>query len=76
LIDDEVKMIKHTFKYLKSNGTQPVEKVATRELTRSAAIKFYCLDCSGGYTAEVRDCEIKLCPLFPFRPKYGPKPEA
>ena len=59
---------KHTFKYLKSTSDGVDERIETRELTRSQAIKFNCLDCSGGLTAEVRDCEIKTCPLWVFRP--------
>jgi len=26
-----------------------------------------CLDCSGGSAAEVADCVLRTCPLFPFR---------
>ena len=61
--------IKHTFKYLRSvSGGIVEERVETRNLTRSQAIKFNCLDCSGGVVAEVRDCIIKTCPLWVFRP--------
>lgn len=31
------------------------------------AIRAKCLDCSGGSHAEVADCSIRLCALFPFR---------
>ena len=61
--------IKHTFKYLRSvSGGHVEERVETRTLTRSQAIKFNCLDCSGGVVAEVRECIIKTCPLWVFRP--------
>lgn len=59
---------KHTFKYLKSTSNGVEERFETRELTRSSAIKFNCLDCSGGLTTAVSDCEIETCPLRCFRP--------
>jgi hypothetical protein len=31
------------------------------------AIRRKCLDCSGGSRAEVADCLVRGCPLFPFR---------
>ena len=64
--------VKHTFKYLKSTGDGVELRTETRELTRSQAIKFNCLDCSGGLTAEVKACEIKTCPLWCFRPYQKP----
>ena len=51
--------VKHTFKVL--------DKLITKSLTRSAAIKEFCLDCSGGARTERRDCNIITCPLFPYR---------
>jgi hypothetical protein len=33
-----------------------------------AAVKLMCLDCSGWVRAEVRDCVIPWCPLYPHRP--------
>ena len=60
--------VKHTFKYLKSTQNGVEERIETRNLVRSMAIKFHCLDCSGGFTAEVGKCEIKTCPLWVFRP--------
>lgn len=61
--------IKHTFRYLRSvSGGYVEERVETRNLTRSQAIKFNCLDCSGGIVVEVRECIIKTCPLWVFRP--------
>lgn len=35
------------------------------------AIRLHCLDCVGGYIAEVERCEVK-CPLNPFR--FGSNP--
>ena len=37
------------------------------KLTRKKAIRAKCIDCSGGNTAEVRNCPIKKCALYPFR---------
>jgi hypothetical protein len=34
----------------------------------AAAVKLYCLECSSWVKAEIRDCVIVQCPLFPFRP--------
>jgi hypothetical protein len=60
--------VEHKFRYLKSTSQGVVERVERRALTRSAAIRFHCLDCSGGSPAAVRDCRIELCPLWCFRP--------
>jgi hypothetical protein len=53
----------HTFKYLKSGK----EVVETRNISATKAIRFNCMDCSGGYMSEVKGCKIQLCPLWPFR---------
>lgn len=60
--------IEHTFKYLRSTSSGVEERTETRNLTRSTAIKFHCLDCSGGLPTEVKKCVIKTCPLYVFRP--------
>ena len=31
------------------------------------AIRAHCVECSGGLTAEVRECVIVDCALYPFR---------
>jgi hypothetical protein len=36
------------------------------------AVRRKCLDCSGGSRAEVADCLVRQCPLFPFR--FGKNP--
>lgn len=38
------------------------------------AIRQHCLQCSGGQTAEVRDCVVTRYPLYPYR--FGCKPKA
>lgn len=39
----------------------------TRELTPMKAIRAHCRDCSGDSNAEIRECGIRTCPLWPFR---------
>ena len=53
----------HTFKYL-YNGKEVEE---TKLLSAAKAIRYNCLDCSGGSSNEVSNCVIKKCPLWPFR---------
>lgn len=36
------------------------------------AIRAKCLDCSGDYINEVRECPITDCPLYPFRMGKNP----
>lgn len=43
----------------------------TVNLNRRKAIRLKCLDCSGFYEKEVRDCPINDCPLYPFRSGQG-----
>lgn len=38
------------------------------------AIRQNCIDCSGGSVAEVRDCVIPKCPMYPFRMGTDPTP--
>ena len=38
--------------------------------TRAQAIRAKCLDCCCDYTAEVRNCELKECPLWTYRMGY------
>jgi hypothetical protein len=54
----------HTPEALRALGHQP-EAVLK-------AIRRKCLDCSGGSHAEVADCLVRQCPLFPFR--FGKNP--
>jgi hypothetical protein len=37
-----------------------------------AAIRRNCIDCTGYSTAEVERCELKACPLWPYR--FGTNP--
>jgi len=37
-----------------------------RVLTPMRAIRKKCLDCAGS-PSEVKKCEVKACPLFPYR---------
>ena len=36
------------------------------------AIRTFCLECSCGSTAEVKDCPRQVCPLYPFRMGKNP----
>ena len=36
-------------------------------ITRSKAIRLKCLDCCGGYSAEVRRCPAVNCSLWRYR---------
>jgi len=40
----------------------------TRENELQAAITCKCLECSCGMRGEVRDCKLKSCALWPYRP--------
>ena len=55
--------VKHHYKVLYGPGTRE----RTEELTRGKAIRLKCYDCSGGSQAEIANCLIKNCPLYPFR---------
>ena len=57
----------HTFKYL-LNGKEVIE---TKSISASKAIRYNCLDCSGGSIGAVRECDITKCPLWPFRMGKG-----
>ena len=42
-------------------------------MTKSKAIKIYCLECSGSKPKEVTICPIVDCPLYPYRFGYSAK---
>lgn len=44
-----------------------IAKYAARVKNRGTAIRAFCIACSGGSLAEVRDCQIKKCVLFLYR---------
>lgn len=48
---------------------RPMERV----LTPIKAIRAKCLECSCGDRAEVRNCVIKSCALYPYRLGHRPK---
>lgn len=37
------------------------------------AIRAKCLDCTCGHPAEVRNCTLKSCALYPYRMGHRPK---
>ena len=44
-------------------------------LTPIKAIRQKCLDCCCGHTAEIRNCAVKNCALYPYRMGHRPKAE-
>jgi len=48
----------------KSDDAQRPKKT---RFTRAAAIRLKCIDCSAYQKAEVRNCDIRECPLWEFR---------
>lgn len=42
------------------------------DLTPVKAIRLKCLDCSGFQAAEVRQCPVTDCPLYPYRMGKNP----
>lgn len=51
------KEIEKTVEQMRRNGTY----------ARAKAIRFHCLDCSGGSVYEVGKCPNTKCPLWEFR---------
>ncbi len=41
-------------------------------MTPVKAIRQHCIDCSGESRAEVRNCAVTDCPLYPFRMGRNP----
>lgn len=44
-------------------------------MTALQAIRAKCLDCSNSQLSEVRNCNVKQCPLCDFRMGHKPKDE-
>ncbi len=59
----------HTVSYL--NGRSTTTKLAI-DLTPMTAVRAKCMDCAGGSCAEVRECVLVDCPLFPYRMGHRP----
>ena len=47
-----------------------------RKLTPMRAIRAKCLDCCCGSATEVRLCEIRVCPLYPYKSGHKPKEDS
>ena len=43
-----------------------------KRLSPIKAIRAKCLECSNGNNAEVRECVIPNCPLYPYRMGHNP----
>jgi len=50
------------------------QKALAGKVSPRQAIKQKCLDCCCFQRKEVELCNVKTCPLFPFKPTYGSKP--
>lgn len=48
-------------------------KTKVMMLTARRAIIEHCKECMGFNTAEVRECNSRLCPLWPFRTHGTPQ---
>lgn len=46
--------------------------IVPEKVSYSKAIREKCLDCCCGQVKEVTLCEVKECPLFPYRFGCGP----
>ena len=42
-------------------------------LTPIKAIRAKCMDCSNNQYAEIKNCIVKNCPLYPYRLGHRPK---
>ena len=58
-----------------NNKDQLIELIEDQGLTPLTAIRKNCLDCSAGSTKDVRFCEAKYCPVYPYRMGTNPKKE-
>jgi len=67
----------------RSQASKAGKAAAYREAgvpTRAAAIEAFCVDCiydpraGGTCRAQIRACESKRCPLWPYRPARTSKP--
>lgn len=45
------------------------------KLTPMRAIRLKCLECSNNQFSEVRECNVKTCPLYCYRSGHRPKDE-
>lgn len=45
-------------------------------MTRAKAIKKHCFECAGESAKEVTICELKDCPLWPYRLGNSPESKA
>jgi len=56
----------------KSSGkTQYLRYLQGEKLTYMQAVLAKCAECNCGYDNGRRDCEIPICPLYPFMPYRG-----
>jgi hypothetical protein len=44
-----------------------IDGIKEMDVGMTKAIRLHCLDCSGFYEADVKNCELVKCPLHPYR---------
>lgn len=54
--------------------TAYVKYLAGKKLARFDAIKAKCAECMCGFIDGRCDCQVKMCPLYPFMPYHGKQP--
>ena len=50
-----------------------IDEKELKKLTPIRAIRKKCLDCCCDSAVEVRLCELKTCPLYPYKNGHKPK---
>jgi len=53
----------------KAAGESKNRSIRKLTLSRTSAIRLYCLDCTAGSRITIADCSSKDCALYPFRMK-------
>lgn len=60
----------HVVEWPKRKGkAELIRYLDGKVLTRASAITAKCYECMGGYDeADLKDCEVVSCPLYPYQP--------
>lgn len=48
----------------------------TEKRTPVRAIRAMCVNCMGGNVQEPKNCEVRHCPLWPYRTGHKPRTDA
>jgi len=54
-------------KLSKKGKSEETQRPKNTRFTRAIAIRLKCIDCSAYQKAEIRNCDIRECPLWEFR---------